>query len=55
VAEGCPVDPDSPSYRFMGFVPVFAEAGFQEVALAGSRRGGGCLWCEPASGTHAVN
>jgi hypothetical protein len=42
MVEGYPVDQDSPSYRFMGFVPVFAEAGFQEVALAGSRRGGSC-------------
>lgn len=36
--EGYPVDPDSPSYRFMGFVPLFAERGFQAVGRAGSRR-----------------
>ena len=28
VVEAYPVDADSPSYRFMGFVPVFEEAGF---------------------------
>jgi GNAT superfamily N-acetyltransferase len=38
VVEAYPVDADSPSYRFMGFVPVFETAGFQEVGLAGSRR-----------------
>lgn len=36
--EAYPVDPDSPSYRFMGFVPEFAKAGFAEVGRAGSRR-----------------
>lgn len=38
VLEAYPVDPDSPSYRFMGFLPVFATLGFQEVGRAGSRR-----------------
>jgi GNAT superfamily N-acetyltransferase len=38
VVEAYPVAPDSPSYRFMGFVPVFEGAGFREVARAGSRR-----------------
>ncbi|MGL4574852.1 MAG: GNAT family N-acetyltransferase [Burkholderiaceae bacterium] len=38
VVEGYPVDRDSPSYRFMGFVPMFEDAGFQEVARAGTRR-----------------
>lgn len=38
VVEAYPVDPDSPSYRFMGFVPTFRDAGFQEVGLAGTRR-----------------
>ncbi|MCW5697301.1 MAG: GNAT family N-acetyltransferase [Bauldia sp.] len=38
VLEAYPVQPDSPSYRFMGFVPAFARAGFREVAPAGSRR-----------------
>src|SRR5262249_5456167 len=31
IVEAYPVDPDSPSYRFMGFVPVFEEAGFSQV------------------------
>jgi GNAT superfamily N-acetyltransferase len=38
VLEASPVDPDSPSYRFMGFVPVFQEMGFREVGMAGKRR-----------------
>ena len=38
VVEAYPVDPDSPSYRFMGFVEAFAKAGFKEVGRAGSRR-----------------
>jgi GNAT superfamily N-acetyltransferase len=38
VVEGYPVAADSPSYRFMGFVPVFAAAGFHEVGMAGTRR-----------------
>lgn len=38
VVEAYPVDADSPSYRFMGFVPVFAEAGFAEVGREGKRR-----------------
>ena len=36
--EAYPVDPDSPSYRFMGFVPAFDRAGFEPVGTAGSRR-----------------
>ena len=36
--EAYPVDPDSPSYRFMGFVSAFEDAGFREVGRAGSRR-----------------
>jgi GNAT superfamily N-acetyltransferase len=36
--EAYPVDPDSPSYRFMGFVPVFEKAGFEKVGRAGARR-----------------
>lgn len=36
--EAYPVDPESPSYRFMGFVPSFAEAGFVETGRAGERR-----------------
>lgn len=38
VVEAYPVDPDSPSYRFMGFVPAFEAAGFVEVGRAGTRR-----------------
>lgn len=38
VIEAYPVDPDSPSYRFMGFVSTFEEEGFEEVGLAGTRR-----------------
>lgn len=38
IVEAYPVDPDSPSYRFMGFVPAFERAGFQHVGTAGSRR-----------------
>lgn len=36
--EAYPVAPDSPSYRFMGFVPTFEKAGFQLVKSAGTRR-----------------
>jgi GNAT superfamily N-acetyltransferase len=38
VVEAYPVDSDSPSYRFMGFVPTFEAAGFCEVGRSGSRR-----------------
>ena len=38
VLEAYPVDPESPSYRFMGFVPSFRTAGFRMVGRAGSRR-----------------
>lgn len=38
IVEAYPVDPDSPSYRFMGFVNAFATAGFREVGTAGRRR-----------------
>ncbi len=38
VLEAYPVDPDSPSYRFMGFVPAFEKLGFRPVGKAGSRR-----------------
>lgn len=36
--EAYPVDRDSPSYRFMGFMELFEKAGFREVGRAGSRR-----------------
>lgn len=38
IVEAYPVDPSSPSYRFMGLVPMFEAAGFQEVSRAGGRR-----------------
>lgn len=38
VVEAYPVAPDSPSYRFMGFVPAFAASGFEMVGPAGTRR-----------------
>ncbi|GLQ54215.1 GNAT family N-acetyltransferase [Devosia nitrariae] len=38
VLEAYPVDPDSPSYRFMGFVPAFEAAGFAHAGMAGTRR-----------------
>ena len=36
--EAYPVDPDSPSYRHMGFVAPFEAAGFEEVGRSGTRR-----------------
>jgi GNAT superfamily N-acetyltransferase len=36
--EAYPVDPDSPSYRHMGFVPVFERAGFEAHGREGTRR-----------------
>lgn len=38
VLEAYPVDPDSPSYRFMGFVSLFRDSGFKMVGRTGSRR-----------------
>jgi len=38
VVEAYPVDPDSPSYRFMGFRSMYLARGFEEVGRAGSRR-----------------
>jgi hypothetical protein len=38
VVEAYPVDPDSPSYRFMGFVSKFERAGFLETGRVGKRR-----------------
>jgi GNAT superfamily N-acetyltransferase len=34
IVEAYPVDPSSPSYRFMGFIPMFAAAGFRETGQA---------------------
>lgn len=36
--EAYPVDPDSPSYRFGGFVPFYERHGFHEVGRLGTRR-----------------
>ncbi len=38
VLEAYPVDPDSPSYRHMGFRSAFEKAGFSEAGMEGSRR-----------------
>ena len=38
VVEAYPVDPDSPSYRHMGFVAAFAGAGFDDLGRTGTRR-----------------
>ena len=38
IVEAYPVAPDSPSYRFGGFVPLFRAAGFEERHMAGTRR-----------------
>ena len=38
VIEAYPVDPDSPSYRFMGLRPRFLAAGFAEIGRVGKRR-----------------
>ena len=36
--EAYPVDPASPSYRFMGFVPAFERERFRETGRLGTRR-----------------
>jgi GNAT superfamily N-acetyltransferase len=36
--EAYPVDPESPSYRFMGFKPMFDKFGFELKHKAGQRR-----------------
>ena len=36
--EAYPVAPDSPSYRFCGFVPSFERVGYTEVSAIGTRR-----------------
>ena len=38
VVEAYPVDPESPSYKYMGVMPTFERLGFEEVARAGKRR-----------------
>jgi Acetyltransferase (GNAT) family len=36
--EAYPVDPDSPSYRFSGFLPAFKAFGYLPVGTVGTRR-----------------
>ena len=36
--EAYPVEPDSPSYRHMGFISIFEGTGFVRQGMAGSRR-----------------
>jgi GNAT superfamily N-acetyltransferase len=36
--EAYPVDPDSPTYGYMGRVPAFLRAGFTEIGRVGKRR-----------------
>ncbi len=36
--EAYPVDIDSPSYRFMGFAPMFEAAAFRKIGEGGARR-----------------
>jgi GNAT superfamily N-acetyltransferase len=36
--EGYPVARTSPSYRYMGFLPLFKRQGFRQTGRAGSRR-----------------
>ncbi len=36
--EAYPGERDSPSYRFIGFVDIFASVGFLEVGRVGERR-----------------
>ncbi len=38
MVEAYPVDPESPSYRFMGFLGLFERAGFKRVGSVGTRR-----------------
>jgi GNAT superfamily N-acetyltransferase len=38
IVEVYAVDPDSPSYRNMGFVPAYEKAGFNRIEKLGSRR-----------------
>ena len=38
VVEGYPVDPDSPSFQYMGRRKTFLAAGFEEIGRVGTRR-----------------
>ena len=44
VVEGYPVDPDSPSFQYMGRRKTFLEAGFEEIGRVGTRRHAMRLW-----------
>ena len=48
VLEAYPVKPDSPSYRFMGTIPVLEAAGFRECGRAGIRRHVMRFWMPPS-------
>lgn len=50
VIEAYPVDPDSPSYRFMGVRPRFIAAGFEQLGMAGTRRHVMRRWLGSSSG-----
>lgn len=43
IVEAYPVNPESPSYRFMGFVCLFERAGFEKVGTASTQRHVMCL------------
>ncbi|HWQ74476.1 MAG TPA: GNAT family N-acetyltransferase [Syntrophomonas sp.] len=45
--EAYPVDPESPSYRFMGFVSTFEKEGFRYIKDAGTRRHVMICRCDP--------
>jgi GNAT superfamily N-acetyltransferase len=36
--EAYPVEKESPSYRFMGFIKTFEKSGFKYIKMAGTRR-----------------
>lgn len=38
ILEAYAVQPDSPSYRNMGFIPAYEQAGFEKVEALGTRR-----------------
>ena len=38
MVEAYPVNPDSPSYKFMGTAPTFQSMGFADAGMAGKRR-----------------
>ena len=44
LVEGYPVDPDSPSFQYMGRRKTFLAAGFEEIGPVGTRRHAMRLW-----------